>query len=157
MWTTGYVLAENGFKVVTDMNSYYFNKLVYATGGHNGYDMIKRLGIEIVPTKPALVGLVTEKGFSQQMGMTLKDVYNYETGLSGDILFTHFGISGPLVYKISSLKAYDKFPYELRFNLSNKELDLQKIFNSNPHKQIKNIFFWIKRLSSNNSKIKKFL
>ena len=131
--------TKNGFKVVTDMNSYYFNKLVYATGGHNGYDMIKRLGIKIVPTKPALVGLVTEKGFPQQMGVTLNDVYNYETGLSGDILFTHFGISGPLVYKISSLKAYDKFPYELTFNLYNQELDLQKIFNTNPHKQIKNI------------------
>lgn len=131
--------TENRFKVVTDMNSYYFDKLVYATGGHNGYDMIKRFGVKIVPPKPALVGLVSEKGFSRQMGVTLKDVYNYETGLCGDVLFTHFGISGPLIYKISSLKAYDKFPYELRFNLYSQELDLQEIFNTNPHKQIKNI------------------
>lgn len=130
---------ENGFKVVTDMNSYNFNKLVYATGGHNGYEMIERIGIKIVEPKPSLVALVSDKGFSNQMGVVLKDIYNHETGLTGDLLFTHFGISGPLVYKISALKTYDKHPYELSFNLYNKELNLQTIFNSNPHKQIKNI------------------
>lgn len=129
----------NGFKVVTDMNSYRFDKLVYATGGHNGYEMIERLGISIIPPKPSLVALVTDTGFPQQMGVVLKDIYNCETGLSGDLLFTHFGVSGPLVYKISALKAYDKFPYELNFNLFNKDFNLQEIFNTNPHKQIKNL------------------
>lgn len=131
--------AENGFKVVTDMNSYRFDKLVYATGGHNGYDMIKRLGVSIVDPKPALVALTTDKGFPNQMGVVLKNIQNLDTGLLGDLLFTHFGVSGPLIYKISSLKAYDKFPYELSFNLYPQELNLQEIFNSNPHKQIKNI------------------
>ena len=130
---------NNSFKVVTDMNSYKFDKLVYATGGHNGYEMIERIGVKIIPPKPSLVALVSEKGFSHQMGVVLKNVYNHETGLIGDLLFTHFGVSGPLIYKISSLKAYDKFPYKLSFNLFEKELDFQNIFNSNPHKQIKNI------------------
>lgn len=129
----------NKFKVVTDMNSYYFDKLVYATGGHNGYDMIKRLGVSIIEPKPALVALTTEKGFPNQMGVTLKDVQNLETGIAGNLLFTHFGVSGPLIYKISSLKAYDKFPYELSFNLLQHEINLQEMFNSNPHKQIKNL------------------
>lgn len=133
---------ESGFKVVTDMNSYRFDKLVYATGGHNssgGYEMIERLGITIIEPKPALVALETRQNFSQQMGVVLKDVHNRETGLTGDILFTHFGLSGPLIYKISSLKAYDKHPYELSFNLYPNELNLQETFNTNPHKQIKNI------------------
>ena len=131
--------TENGFKVVTDMNSYRFDKLIYATGGHNGYDMIQRLGVSIIEPKPALVALTTEKGFPNQMGVVLKDVQNLETGLTGDILFTHFGVSGPLIYKISSLKAYDKFPYELNFNLYPQDINLQETFNTNPHKQIKNL------------------
>ena len=132
-------LLSSGLKVVTDMNSYTFDKLVYATGGHNGYDMVKRLGVSIIPSKPSLVALVTKNGFPHQMGVVLKNIYNYETKLLGDLLFTHFGISGPLVYKISSLKAYDNFPYELSFDLYNKEFDLQYILNSNPHKLIKNV------------------
>lgn len=131
--------TENGFKVVTDMNSYRFDKLIYATGGHNGYDMIQRLGVSIIEPKPALVALTTEKGFPNQMGVVLKDVQNLETGLTGDILFTHFGVSGPLIYKISSLKAYDKFPYKLNFNLYPQDINLQETFNTNPHKQIKNL------------------
>lgn len=131
--------TENRFKVVTDMNSYRFDKLIYATGGHNGYDMIQRLGVSIIEPKPALVALTTEKGFPNQMGVVLKDVQNLETGLTGDILFTHFGVSGPLIYKISSLKAYNKFPYELNFNLYPQDINLQETFNTNPHKQIKNL------------------
>lgn len=131
--------TENGFKVVTDMNSYRFDKLIYATGGHNGYDMIQRLGVSIIEPKPALVALTTEKGFPNQMGVVLKDVQNLETGLTGDILFTHFGVSGPLIYKISSLKAYNEFPYELNFNLYPQDINLQETFNTNPHKQIKNL------------------
>ena len=79
------------------------------------------------------------------MGVVLKNIYNYETKLLGDLLFTHFGISGPLVYKISSLKAYDNFPYELSFDLYNKEFDLQYILNSNHIKNYMKIF-WIDNL-----------
>ena len=132
-------LNENRFKVITDMGAYYFDKLVYATGGHNGYDMIKRIGISIVEPKPSLVGLVTKENLSKLMGIVVKDVYNYETGLSGDVLFTHFGVSGPLIYKISSINARESFPYELTFNLYNQEINLQEILNKNPHKFIKNI------------------
>ena len=127
------------FKVVTDMNSYQFDKLVYATGGHNGYEMIKRIGVSVVEPKQSLVGLVTKEKMSDLMGIVIKDVYNFETGLRGDLLFTHFGVSGPLVYKISSIKARDEFPYTLTFDFVQETLELQPILNNNPHKFIKNI------------------
>lgn len=130
---------SEGFKVVTDMNSYTFDKLVFSVGGHSGYDMIKRLGVTIIEPKPSLVGLVTEDNLSEIMGITVKNCYNKETGLSGDLLFTHFGISGPLIYKISSLKARDNFPYTLSFDFAKELEDLQPILNSNPHKYIKNL------------------
>lgn len=129
----------NGFKVVTDMNSYRFDKLIFATGGHSGYDMIKRIGVSVVEPKPSLVGLVTREKLSELMGVVINDVYDNESGLSGDILFTHFGISGPLVYKISSVKAKDSLPYKLSFDLSQEINNFQDILNNNPHKFIKNV------------------
>ena len=110
-------VENNGFRVVTDMNSYRFDKLVYATGGHSGYDMIKRIGVSVVEPKPSLVGLVTDENFKNLSGVAVKSAINNDLGLSGDILFTHFGVSGPLVYKISSIKARDTLPYKLSFNL----------------------------------------
>ena len=131
--------SDKKFKVVTDKNSYKFDKLVYSTGGHNGYDMIKRLGITIVDPSPSLVGLVTEKNLSTLMGTKLENVYNKNTKMEGDVLFTHFGISGPLTYKISSVFAKSKLPYILEFDLNRELNDLQDVLNKNPHKQIKNL------------------
>ena len=130
---------ESGFCVITDMNSYSFDKLVVAIGGKSDYNMIKRIGISIVEPKPALVGLVTRESTSELMGISIKDVYNHETGLEDDILFTHYGLSGPLIYKISSLKSRDNLPYSLSFDLAKQLDDLQTVLNSNPHKFIKNI------------------
>lgn len=127
------------FKVITDMNAYYFDNLIYATGGHSGYDMIKRLGINVIDPKPSLVGLVAKNKYIELMGVKIEDVYNIQTGLSGDFLFTHFGISGPLVYKISSLYARKEMPYNLNFNFVRDLEDFQNILNNNPHKFIKNI------------------
>ena len=129
------------FKVVTDMNSYQFDKLVYSVGGHSGYNMIKRIGITIVEPKPSLVGLVTSEKFADLMGITLKNVINNETGISDDMLFTHFGISGPLIYTVSSIYARREFPYQLSFNIC-PDLDkmgFQQILNDNPHKLLKNV------------------
>ena len=55
------------------------------------------------------------------------------------MLFTHFGISGPLAYKISSIKTKEKLPYKLCFDLYKEDFDLQKLLEKNPHKDLKNI------------------
>ncbi len=68
--------------------------------------------------------------------MSIKNAYS--EGLRDDILFTHEGISGPLIYKISSIKARASFPYKLSLNLC-EEFDLQDMLNKNPHKSIKNL------------------
>ena len=101
--------------------------VVIATGGHASYGLIKSLGHTIIEPKPALTGLITEEDFSSLSGVSINDV-----------LFTHKGISGPAVYKISSLKARDKFPYKLSFNFVG-DIDLQTALNENPYKSIKNL------------------
>lgn len=101
--------------------------VVIATGGHASYNIIRALGHRIVEPKPALTGLVTKEDFSSISGVSINDV-----------LFTHKGVSGPAVYKISSLKAREQFPYSLSFNFVG-DIDLQTALNENPHKTIKNL------------------
>lgn len=124
-------------KLITDMNSYYFDSIIIATGGHASYELFTRLGINIIEPKPALVGLLTKEKLSNLSGVVIKNCKS--EGLIDNLLFTHKGISGPLIYKISSLKAKNKFPYTLSIDLCPKDIDLQDLINSNPHKQINNL------------------
>lgn len=130
---------ENGekLKLITDMNSYYFDSIIIATGGHASYELFTRLGINIIEPKPALVGLLTKEKLSNLSGVVIEDCKS--EGLIDNLLFTHKGISGPLIYKISSLKAKNKFPYTLSIDLCPKDIYLQDLINSNPHKQINNL------------------
>lgn len=129
---------ENGkIKVITDTNSHYFENLVVAIGGHSTYAILARLGINIIPPMPALTGLVTRDSFNKLAGITLKNCL--AEGIKDSLLFTHKGISGPLVYKISSIKARENFPYKLRIDLYPQDISLQDLLNSNPHKQINNL------------------
>lgn len=124
-------------KLITDMNSYYFDSIIIATGGHASYELFTRLGINIIEPKPALVGLLTKEKLSNLSGVVIENCKS--EGLIDNLLFTHKGISGPLIYKISSLKAKNKFPYTLSIDLCPKDIDLQDLINSNPHKQINNL------------------
>lgn len=128
------------FKVVTDCGSYNFDKIVISTGGHASYNMIKYLGHNIIPPRPTLVGLKTKENMMELAGVALKNVAAYceNLHLSGDILFTHKGVSGPLIYKISSLLAKKDIPYRIIFDITG-EIDLQNLLNINPHKSIKNL------------------
>lgn len=92
--------------------------LVFATGGMtyqstgsdgSGYVLAKNLGHSVTELKGALTGLLTkERWVNETMGLTLKNVsltvlkddkaiYKEQ----GELLFTHFGISGPIVLTAS--------------------------------------------------------
>lgn len=136
---------NKGFKISTTSENfktgkrsqYYFSHVILATGGHSGYKLAESLGLNIISPRPSLVGLNTAEDFSSLSGTVIKNV-NYN-GLSEDLLFTHFGVSGPLIYTISSIKAFDKIPYNLKLDLCPDLVNLQEELNSNPHKEIKNI------------------
>ena len=129
-------INTNPLVVVTDHGSYNFDKIIISVGGHNGYDCAKYLGHNIIEPKPALTGLKTKENLSSLSGVVIKNVISQN--ITDDILFTHNGISGPLIYKISSIKAREKFPYQLTFDFC-KNIDLQNLLNNNPHKNIKNL------------------
>ena len=130
-------LHKDGYKIKTTKAEYFFNHVVLAAGGHSGYSLAENIGVNIVPPRPSLVGLNTKENFKELSGTVVKNCTS--EGFEGDLLFTHFGVSGPLIYKISSVKAFDEFPYEIEIDLCPTLEDFQEVLNSNPHKKIKNI------------------
>ncbi|MCD8024246.1 MAG: NAD(P)/FAD-dependent oxidoreductase, partial [Candidatus Gastranaerophilales bacterium] len=89
--------------------------------------LIEKYGHKISPVKPVLTGLkIAQKEFSLLKGVSFND-----------ILFTDEGITGPYVYKISSINAYKDFPYEIKIPLLNTE-ELEKKIEENPKKLFKN-------------------
>ena len=96
------------------------DKVILATGGlsypktgatGDGYRMAKKLGHSIVSLTPALVPLETKEDFVKDLqGLALKNVSVtvFTNGRKigedfGEMLFTHFGLSGPIILKMSSL------------------------------------------------------
>lgn len=97
------------------------DSVILATGGMSypvtgstgdGYEMAFRLGHTVTPLKASLVPLNVKQGFCSKLsGLSLKNVTLtvYESGRKkpvfselGEMLFTHFGISGPLVLSASA-------------------------------------------------------
>ncbi len=116
--------SSNGTWVLTTSNNRYISScaVIVASGSkacsNLGADdsllevLKKAQGLEVTPTVPALHGLSLEhKGvyadFTQLSGMSINGVLTLSTPQqktiknSGDILFTHQGISGPTVFDIS--------------------------------------------------------
>lgn len=95
------------------------------------------LSIDTVPFEPVLVPLVTEESFVKDlMGLSLKNVSAklmckgkkiYEG--FGEMLFTHFGVSGPLILSASSYIRPDMYKtgislhIDLKSALADKQLD----------------------------------
>lgn len=95
------------------------DKLILATGGVSysftgstgeGLDMARRAGHNIVPLRPGLVPLVTREKYPNILeGLALKNIrLKFCAGRSeilsevGELIFTGFGISGPLVLTLSA-------------------------------------------------------
>ena len=127
---------NNGYKIITDKSTYSFDIVVVAIGGHSNFGLLKELGIDIIPPTQSLVGFCTKEDFSQLAGISIKKARI--DNIEGDLLFTHKGISGPLIYTISSINAKKQIPYELNIELAQIN-NFQELLNQNPHKNIKNI------------------
>ena len=122
------------------------DKLIMATGGRSypltgsdgsSFEMIRPFNIKVVACEPSLVPFVCNDGdITSMQGLALKNV-----GLTvkkgdkllysgfGEILFTHFGMSGPLVLSASSHIRQDDYGkdikalIDLKSALSYEELD----------------------------------
>lgn len=148
--------TKNKFTIITDKNTYEFDKVVIAVGGHASFELAKNLGHRIIKPKPALTGLISKENFKMLQGVSLRAVsaeviqseVKQPVKFVDDLLFTHEGISGPLAYKISSVFAREDYdlnnPLIIRLNFLDKSktinlADFQNLLNANPKKDIKNI------------------
>src|SRR5918992_855607 len=117
-----------GFTLETGGGSTHAGSLVIASGGLSipkmgatnfGYELAKRLGHRIVPTRPALVPLTfsaADLARYQELsgiGLPVEASCNGQS-FSAPMLFTHRGLSGPAILQISS---YWRHGQELRINL----------------------------------------
>ena len=122
----------------------------------DGYAMAEALGHTIVPVRPSLVPLTTEEEWVQEVqGLSLRNVRaellvdgKTELSLFGEMMFTHYGVTGPVILSMSRtasgyLLAGSHF-LELSLNLkpalSEEKLEarLQRDFEKYQRKELKN-------------------
>ncbi len=107
------------FRVVTDRGDLLASAVVLATGGQAlpksgsdgaGFAIARRLGHTIVPTTPALAPLLLDatdtvhaavSGVSQEVELSVWIDGAVAVRLTGSLLWTHFGISGPVALNAS--------------------------------------------------------
>ena len=112
------------------------DRVIVATGGlsypstgstGDGYRFAEETGHTVVPTAPSLVPMITKEDTKELAGLSLKNVTlsifdGNKTLYSGfgEMLFTHSGISGPLVLTASSVLAGSKADFPLRTQIDLK-------------------------------------
>lgn len=141
-----HIITENGevTGVKTDSGVISCRAAVICTGGLSypltgstgaGYKMARELGHSIAPCRPSLVPLESDDEYCAQMqGFSLKNVTlsAYENDKLifrelGEMLFTHFGVSGPLVLSASShMRNFGSAKYRLSIDLK-PALDEKKL------------------------------
>ena len=145
------VITSYGEKILGD-------KVIITTGGksfpHTGsdgamYEVLEKYGHTITPIHAALIPLVIKEEFVKKLqGVAMKDVVvsaklkKKKIEKFGDMLFTHFGVSGPAVLKLSSYisKALSEGEVEVTLDfLKDKSKDeISNIIRSNPNKTVLN-------------------
>ena len=156
---------DNLFEIATRKGIFTAKTVILATGGKSypqtgstgdGYEFAAMFGHTIMPLEPALCGLhLKEKWMREWAGITLKNIEvsvycnkHLLTTSFGELLFTHFGISGPTILNISGdvSENFGKNRIDLGVNLKpalTKEIldqRLQREFAQYPKKALKNIF-----------------
>ncbi len=113
--------SDGGFRLETTTGPIRSHFIILATGGRSlpksgsdgsGFELAQNLGHTIVPTTPALVPLLLDEGnrfsinrelsgVSQDVGLAVWVDGRVSTRLKGSLLWTHFGISGPVALNAS--------------------------------------------------------
>ena len=114
-------LKNNQFTVQTEDASFDALRLVVATGGLSiakigatafGYDLARQFGLKIEPTRAALVPLIFSErdrkrwcdlaGVSTEVVASNRPAKHTLLSFRENMLFTHYGLSGPAILQISS-------------------------------------------------------
>lgn len=163
---TDLIIENNIVKGVVTQNGdkFFADSVIVATGGKSypktgstgdGYDFAVRAGHTLIEPKPSLVALTCREGLcSETMGLSLRNtaikVIDTKTGKQiysdfGEMLFTHFGVSGPMILSASAhMREMESARYEIYVDmkpaLDDEKLDarLQRDLLENSNKAISN-------------------
>lgn len=150
--------------VTKEDKTYTADAVILATGGASypgtgsdgdGFIMAEKIGHNIIPLHPSLVPLECEEEWVPELqGLSLRNVKvnllingKEDKEMFGEMLFTHYGVSGPIILSLSrdiALKLEQKKTVELAINLkpalAREQLDkrIQRDFEKYSRKQIKN-------------------
>ena len=101
--------SDEVFTLKTDNGDFYSQSVIVATGGisyphllvsSTGQMIAKKFGHKIEPVRPALCAIKTKAFDSALSGISLKtEIIVDKHKIVDDLLFTHFGIGGPAVYR----------------------------------------------------------
>lgn len=107
-----------GIRFFGNNTPFHCDKVIVATGGisypstgstGDGYNLARQAGHTITDITPSLVPLIVKENWAKHLqGLTLKNVKvtSYEENNKiesqfGEMLFTHFGVSGPIIFSLS--------------------------------------------------------
>jgi len=147
-------LINGGVKC--EKSTYYAENIIIATGGMSypktgstgdGYELARKAGHTVTEIRPALVPIETIEDVSELAGLTLKNIRLTcgKFAEQGEMLFTHFGVSGPLAlsasWYVNQLSTVNcQLSIDLKPALDEKTLDARILrdFSENKNKQFKN-------------------
>jgi len=157
------IKQDSAFDVVTKDNSIFTaKKIILATGGLSyphtgstgfGFDIAKKFGHTVISPKPGLTGIILKMSFLKEwqgvsfedakIGIYADDELIHNSG--GEMIFTHFGISGPVILHMSRI-VYDALDsgkkvflsVDFKPGLNHHELGLafQEELKNNPSRKI---------------------
>ncbi|SEH31158.1 NAD(P)/FAD-dependent oxidoreductase [Selenomonas sp. KH1T6] len=122
----------------------------------DGYEMAGNLGHHIIPIRPSLVPLTTEEDWVQEVqGLSLRNVRaellvdgKTELSLFGEMMFTHYGVTGPVILSMSREASgylaegghFIELSLNLKPALSEEKLEarIQRDFEKYQRKELKN-------------------
>jgi len=165
------LVEDNEIKgVQANGQNYAASKVIIATGGKSypatgstgdGYELARRVGHKINKVIPALVPVETKGQIAKKLqGLNLKNVRatvwvnskKYGEAF-GEMIFTHFGLSGPIILTLSRIMVTElqngnkvKVSIDLKPALDEQKLDNRLIRDLNEHgkKRLANIFrLWL--------------
>ena len=151
---------DGSFTLSDGSREYTHPAVIIATGGASypltgstgdGYRFARSLGVSVTDIRPSLIPIETVENTFDMSGLSLKNVtlslfYRGKKIFSemGEMLFTHFGVSGPLVLSASCHMREDISDYKLEIDLKpaipEDELDerLVRIFTEGAAKDLIN-------------------
>lgn len=146
------ILLDDGVFTVKDKrgNTMTFDKLLISTGGFSTiekYSWLNKLGHKIIPPVPSLFTFNCKDNILKGLqGISVEDVIlkirNTKLLSHGDILITHWGLSGPAILKLSAFGARIlnemnyKFTLEVCWTKADVHKEIEKAQKNSPIKQI---------------------